>query len=225
MGGYQGHNKHYQKIKNNIISSQANDRDLAIIANEFSNQFTTIAEQIEAKSITANLYYSSYLSEPVEEILTFRPMDKLEFTSIINSLNARKAFGPANIPNNSSKLFKNELSKPISLLANISINMVMFPNILKTANITPIFENNDPALCNNYRPIFLLSNIRKIFEKIIHARFSVFLSLNNSLYEKQFGFPNKRSTNHALIEITEKIKPGSDLLAECFQASIRTSTQ
>ena len=136
------------------------------------------------------MYFSNYLSEHVEETLTFRAMNELEVTSIINSLNAKKAFGPASTPTNFLKLFKNELSKPISLLANISLDTSMFPNTLKTANVTPIFKNDDPALCNNYRPISLLSNISKIFEKIIHARLSVFLSTNNILYEKQFGFQN-----------------------------------
>ena len=65
---------------------------------------------------------------------------------IINSLNARKAFGPGSIPNNFLKLFKNELSKAISLLA-ISLDTSMFPNILERANITPIFKKDDPTLC------------------------------------------------------------------------------
>ena len=135
----------------------------------------------------------------------------LKLSSIINSLNARKAFVPASIPNNFLKLFKIELSKPISLLANISLDTSMFLNIHIRANVTPIFKDDDPVLCNNYRPISLLSNISKIFEKIIHARLSVFLSANNILYEKQFGFRNQHSTNHhALIEITEKIKQGCD---------------
>ena len=64
------------------------------------NHFTTIAKQIEAKLITPNFHFSNYLSELVEEALTFRATDKLEVISIINSLNARKAFGPASIPNN-----------------------------------------------------------------------------------------------------------------------------
>ena len=60
----------------------------------------------------------------------------------------------------------------------------MFPNILKTANV----KNDDPALCNIYRPISLLSNINKIFEKMIHARLSAFLSTmlsvrNNLVFE------------------------------------------
>ena len=49
-----------------------------------------------------------------------------------------------------------------------------------------------------------------MFQKIIHARLSVFLSINSILCEKQFGFQNQHSTNHALIETTEKIKQGCD---------------
>ena len=82
--------------------------------------------------------------------------NELEVKSIINSLNTRKAFGSASIPTNFLKLFKDELSKPISLLANISLHTSMFPNILKTANVTPIFKNDDVALCNNYQPISIL---------------------------------------------------------------------
>ena len=84
----------------------------------------------------------------------------------------------------------------------------MFHNILKTANLTPIFKNDSPALCNNYRATSLLSDISKIFEKVIHARLSVFLSTNKILYRKQFGFRNQHSANHVLIEITEKVKQG-----------------
>ena len=145
------------------------------------------------------MHFSNYLSESVEETLTFRATHEPEVTSIINSPNARKAFGPASIPTIFLKLFRNELSKHISLLANISLDTSLFPNILKTANVTPIFKNDDPALCNNYQPISLLSNKNKKFEKIIHARLSVFLSTNNILYEKQFGFSNQHLTNHALV--------------------------
>ena len=172
-----------KKSKSSINSIQVNGKDItdpAIIANEFNNHFTTIAKQIEAKLIKPNFYFSNYLSEPVPETLTFRATNELEVISIISSLNAKKAFGLASIPNNFLKLFKNELSKPISLLANISFNTSMFSNILKTANATPIFKNDDPALCSNYRPISL-SNISKILEKIIHARLSAYLSKQCSL--------------------------------------------
>ena len=112
-----------KKSKSNINSIQANGRDItdpAINGSEFNNHFTTIAKQIVAKLIIPNFHFSNYLSELVQETLTFRATNELEVTSIINSVHAKKAFGPASILTNFLKLFKNELSKPISLLANIS---------------------------------------------------------------------------------------------------------
>ena len=74
------------------------------------------------------------------------------------------------------------------------------------------------GVTTRYQPISLLSNKNKIFEKIIHVKPSAFLSANNVLYEKQFGFLNQYSTNHALIEITKKIKVVilENLLVEYF---------
>ena len=87
--------------------------ELLYMANELNNHFTTLAKRMETKLIKPKLHFPYYLSETVEETLTFRLTDELELTSINNSLNARKAFGPASIPNNFLvKLFKNKLSNP-----------------------------------------------------------------------------------------------------------------
>ena len=74
--------------------------------------------------------------------------------------------------------------------------------------IIPTFKKNDPLLCNNYRPISLLSNIGKLIEKLIYKRLYAFLEQNECLYTNQFGFRNLHSTNHELINITEKIRNG-----------------
>ena len=92
-----------KKSKNNINSIKINGRDITdpvIIANEFNNHFTTIAKQIKikAKLIIPNFHFSNYLSEPW--------FVDLSEQCIINSLNARKALGPASILNNFPKLFK-----------------------------------------------------------------------------------------------------------------------
>ena len=57
----------------------------------------------------------------------------------------------------------------------------------------------------NYRTISLLSNLSKLFEHAMHSRLYSFLSTNKSLYDLQFGFRQKFSTNHDLLSITEKI--------------------
>ena len=56
----------------------------------------------------------------------------------------------------------------------------------------------------------LLSNLNKILEKIMFNRVYNFLEQHNIKYKLQFGFRQKHSTNHALIDITENIKKALD---------------
>ena len=63
---------------------------------------------------------------------------------------------------------------------------------------------------DNYRPISLLSNLNKIFEKLMYKRVYKFLSLHHSFFEMQFGFRERHSTSHALISLTETIRQALD---------------
>ena len=108
------------------------------------------------------------------------------------------------------KQFSKEVSIPIEKLINLSFETGIFPDALKLTRIIPVFKNGDSLQCNNYRPISLTSNISKIMEKLAHQRLYLFLENNNVLYDKQFGFRNKDSSNHAPIEITEKIREALD---------------
>ena len=47
-------------------------------------------------------------------------------------------------------------------------------------------------------------------EKIAHLRLYSFFEKNSLLFERQYGFRNKLSTNHALIDITSKIQTACD---------------
>ena len=77
----------------------------------------------------------------------------------------------------------------------------VYPDKLKIAKVIPIFKNkSDERLVVNYRPISLLSNINKMFEKLVYSRVFSFLNLYNCIFELQFGFRAKHSTNHALLK-------------------------
>ena len=86
----------------------------------------------------------------------------------------------------------------------------MFPDILKTSSVLPLFKKESKLICGNYRPISLLSNIIKLLEKLMYSRLYNFLNIFNCLSELQFGFRSKHSTSHALISITEKIREALD---------------
>ena len=77
---------------------------------------------------------------------------------------------------------------------------------MKTAKVIPLFKKDDNQDYNNYRPISLLPNISKIFEKLTKDRLLKLLEKNKCLFSKQFGFRSKHSTTHALIDLTETIR-------------------
>ena len=57
---------------------------------------------------------------------------------------------------------------PLAKLINRSFHNGVFPNILKKAEVIPIYKSESRVACSNYRPISLLSNIGKIIEKFMH---------------------------------------------------------
>ena len=79
----------------------------------------------------------------------------------------------------------------------------IFPSVLKTAKVVPVFKKDSKLNYTNYRPISLLSNIEKIPEKLMYKRLYTFLDNKNIMYDLQFGFRQQYSTSHAFINITE----------------------
>ena len=54
----------------------------------------------------------------------------------------------------------------------------VFPSVLKTAKVVPVFKKDSKLNCSNYCPISLLSNIEKILEKPMYKRLYTFLNNN-----------------------------------------------
>ena len=122
-------------------------------------------------------------------------------------MKVNKGVGPNSIPTKILKGdYKSDFSKPLSDMINTYFTTGIFPSVLKVANIIPIHKKGDKFDCNNYRPISPLSNISKIYEKMMHICLTSFLNKNKVLSSFQFGFRNKHSTNHALISLTEMIR-------------------
>ena len=106
-----------------------------------------------------------------------QPTDKEEIANIISSLNSSKASGPNSIPYRILFLLKNDISKQLADLFNLSFLTGAFPSVLKTAKVV-----HDSKLdYSNYRPISLLSNIEKILEKHMYKRLYRF-SITTALF-------------------------------------------
>ena len=99
---------------------------------------------------------------------------------------------------------------PLANLLNLSFERGIFPMSLKVASVTPIHKKGDSLDCNNYRPVSFKSNLSKLIEKLVHKRLRNFLEKHKLLYGHQHGFQKKHSTNHVLVDITEKIRSALD---------------
>ena len=121
-------------------------------------------------------------------------------------LNSNKSVCPNSLPIKILKSHIDSLAKALAAIINISFKEGKFPTALLLAKVTPVFKKKYPQLCSNYRPISVLSIFSKIYEKCMYSRLYSFLEKHNLLFNKQFGFHSRYSTNHAIISLIELIK-------------------
>ena len=138
------------------------------IANTFNNYFAYIAETTEKNIKYSQKHFSDYLSNESSSTIFLQPTDKEEIANIISSLNSNKATGSNSIPYRILFLLKNEILEQLSDLLNLSFTTGVFPSVLKTAKVVPIFKKDSKLNYSNYRPISLLSNIEKILAKLMY---------------------------------------------------------
>ena len=181
------------------------------ICNEYNNYFSNVADNILKKNKTPMLKtFDKYLKNRNSSSFAFEPCTPNEVFLIIASFNPSKGTGPNGIPTEILKMINFAICSPLSKIINICIRTGVHPDKLKLAHVIPIFKKGSRLLVSNYRPISLLSNINKIFEKIMHKRIYSFLEKFKLLYQLQFGFRSKYSTSHALIHMTEAIRQALD---------------
>ena len=113
---------------------------------------------------------------------------------VISSFLESKSTSPYSIPVRILKSLKHEVLIPISKLINQSFESGIFPNLLKTSKVVPVFKKKVLLLrssyveVSNYHPISILSNIEKTFEKEMYSRLMSFLDDQHLIYTRQFGF-------------------------------------
>lgn len=131
--------------------------------------------------------------------------DPEEIRIVIKNLKSHSSPGCDKITACFLKNFDDILSKPIAHLINTSIETGKFPESFKESVIVPIHKSGDKLSPSNYRPISLLTTLSKITEKVINKRLISYLENNNLLANNQYGFREKRSTNDAVLLITQRI--------------------
>ena len=101
-------------------------------------------------------------------------------------------------------LIQDQISSHLATIFHLSFPKEFFPTILKTVKVN---KNNWKIQVSNCRPISLLSNIDKIFEKLMHSRLIEFLKKN---LLQTVWIQKNLSTNHLILTLLESIQKALD---------------
>ena len=89
-----------------------------------------------------------------------------------------------------------------------SLNEGLFPELMKLADISPLFKSKLENDANNYRPISLLLTISKVLEKNVYQRTYTFMETTGQIYNSQYGFRSQHSCENTVSELTSEIVKG-----------------
>ena len=127
-----------------------------------------IGEVCKAKSDSPFLFTGIGKEEILKEILILDTSEACQDTDV-----------PAKILKENADIFADFLHTSFKEF----VKKLEFPSALKQANITPVFKKGKKDCKNNYRPVSILSNVSKIFERIIFRQISNYMDSFFSKYQ------------------------------------------
>lgn len=143
------------KTKNGVTSNPVE------ICAELNYHFATAGERVSCDPGTKN--YLKYMGANANDF-SFIGVSENQVTRLIEQLPNKRSCGVDGINNILVKQIKYSIRLPLCILINQSLGTGSFPNAMKIAKVIAVFKKGDRLLCDNYRPISLLSVISKILE-------------------------------------------------------------
>ena len=174
-----------------------------------------IVEDEKEMAEILNKYFSSVYSEknsfreePVQEEQVEHEMREVKITEKkikekIEKLKYNSAPGPDQIQPSLLQNLKEEITLPLKIIFEKSIQQGKIPEDWRKANITPIFKKGSKKDAGNYRPVALTSVCCKIMEHLIRDEVVLHLDKNKLIKDSQHGFRSKMSCTTNLLEFFE----------------------
>ena len=179
--------------------------DPSTVAETLNKFYSSITSKIRSKIPFSRHHFSKWLNNPKHRSYFIQPTTPDEVSKILNSFKKTKASGPNSISIRILHLVLPRISEILAQLVNLSFSSCIFPSKLKVAMVIPVFKNKgSPLDAENYRPISLLSNIDKLYQKLTQIRLVNFLEQSEVIYSLQFGFRSNYSTTTACLICSEQ---------------------
>lgn len=198
------------QIKDNN-KSFVNDKEMANFCN---NYFVNVGIQMANKINNPNKKFQ--LQHVPISSMFLRPVREREIIEQIHSLKNNCTPGIDNVSSKLIKQFHIFLIKPLIHIINLAFRSGKVPSQFKTTVVSPIYKTGDKNCISNYRPISVINNFAKIFEKCLKDRLVHYLNVNKILSENQFGFKCGLGTSDAVYEFTKLVTENLDKNRKCL---------
>lgn len=133
------------------------------------------------------------------------PVTVEELKCKVKSLKNKKSTGFDLFSTSLVKHIIDSIAHVLTYIINLSFSSGVFPEQLKLSIVIPIQKKSNSLKLENLRPISLLSIFSKVFEKLMKDRLLKYLENLNFFSNKQFGFTKGKSTEDALVSVTDLI--------------------
>ena len=122
------------------------------------------------------------------------------------NLDSSKPSGSDCIPVVVLKNCEPELSYVLAKLFNMCLKESCLPDWWKVSSVVPVFKNvGEKSTAKNYNPVSLLSEVSKVFEKLVNNRIVNRLDNCGLFSDLQYGFRSSRSTADLLTVVSDRI--------------------
>ena len=184
------------KTKDGIADLIKEDGSLTIDDSEKSETLNKFFSSVFTNESTEN---SPKLDAKTTETISHVEVSVSDMEDALNNLKTCKSPGPDEIHPLILKELSAQLSRPLKILFDKTLEHGIIPSDWKLAEVRPIFKKGKKDNPGNYRPVSLTSIICKIFEGFIKNALCKHLTENNLLSDHQFGFCSGRSCTTQLL--------------------------
>lgn len=200
------------KIKNDEGILLQGDKEIADTAN---NYFINIGMRM-ANKLKPNKLQINITPQLNNTSLFLRKVTRNEIILKIAELKNNCSPGKDGISTKVLKCIHEYIVSPLIHIINHIFITGIVPKAFKESIVIPIFKDGSRLEIANYRPISLISNIAKIFEKCLKDRIMDYLESFNLLSSNQYGFRNGKNTELAIYDLVSSINESLDRSEKCL---------
>ena len=159
------------------------------IVNTSTNYFSTIGEKLAKNIQKHDIHsYTHFLKNRIFSSFFVSQSSIAEFYTEQCSPKLKKSTSPDDNPFYFVKLVAPFISPYLTCFIETSFKLGIFSNSLRVARVISIFKKGSNTAPKNFRPIFILPALSKIFEKVLTIKLFKFFTQSSVLQCTQIAF-------------------------------------